>query len=87
LPELCFVPLECQGLAYTLGGVIHLLENLLTVALERQTKLAIHVVVEETVSRVELQQQHARFATAQIDKFFEQSRLATARRASEGDTL
>jgi hypothetical protein len=69
LPKLRFVPTQRQGLAHTLGGVIHLLQNLLAVALERRTKLPVHVVIEETVSSVELQQQHTRFGTMEEHKF------------------
>jgi hypothetical protein len=45
------------------------LQNLLAVALERRTKLPVHVVIEETVSSVELQQQHTRFGTMEENKF------------------
>jgi hypothetical protein len=69
LPKLRFVPLQCQRLAYTLGSVIHLLQNLLAVTLERGTKLPIHVMVEETVSSVELQQQHIGFRTMEEHEF------------------
>jgi hypothetical protein len=37
--------------------------------LERGTKLPVHIVVEETVSSVELQQQHTRFGTMEEHKF------------------
>ena len=69
LPKLRFVPTQCQGLAHPLGGGIHLLQNLLAVALERRTKLPVHVVVEETVSSVELQQQHIRFGAMAENEF------------------
>jgi hypothetical protein len=45
------------------------LQDLLAVALERGTKLPIHVVVEETVGSVELQQQHIRFGTMEEHEF------------------
>jgi hypothetical protein len=38
-------------------------------SLERRTKLPVHVVVEETVSSVELQQQHIGFGAIAKNKF------------------
>jgi hypothetical protein len=61
--------MQCQSLAHTLGSVIHFLQNLLAVTLDRGTKLPVHVVVEETVSSIELQQQHTRFGTMEEYKF------------------
>jgi hypothetical protein len=61
--------MQSQGLTHTLGGVIHLLQRLLAVALERCTKLPVYVVLEETVSGVELQQQHCRSGTMEEGEF------------------
>jgi hypothetical protein len=49
------------------------LQNLLAVALERRTKLSVHVVVEETVSSVELQQQHIGFAAMAENEFLQRA--------------
>jgi hypothetical protein len=45
------------------------MQNLFALALERRTKLPVHILIEETVSSIELQQQHTRFGAVAENKF------------------
>jgi hypothetical protein len=69
LAELRFVPMQSEGLAYTLRGLVDRLQNVLAPGLERRTELAVEFVFTEARGGVQLYWQDTRRGTVQKQKF------------------